>query len=350
MSRLHPRRLVPAAAFAAVVTFAAVLPAHAQSDASTVYLNRAADRDAQLIAKAKAEGTLTLYTSMAPSESGQLAAAFEKKYGIKVQVWRNLSEAVLQRTIAEARARRHSVDVIETNSPEVEVLAQEGLVAEFHSPHIANVHDYAVPAHRRWISDRVNLFVVGFNTQKVKREELPASYEGFLDPKWKGKLGVEATDQEWLGAIVKYWGEQRGMDFFRRLGAMKPDLRKGHVLLAQLIGAGEIPVGLTAYSANMDSIKEKGGPVDWAAVEPLVGRPQALALAKSAPHPHAALLFADFVLSPEGMALLNAMGRVPTGKNVRTVMDAVKFTMIDPATVNAEHDRWLKVWNEVFLK
>lgn len=337
-------------ALAALALSIIPVAAQAQADASAIYMDKSADRDAQLVAKAKQEGTLTLYTSMAPSEFGRLGQAFEKKYGIKVQVWRNLSETVLQRTLTEAQAKRFSVDMIETNSPEVEVMAREGVVTEFYSPYLANLHDYAIAPHRKWVSDRVNLFVVGYNTQKVKREDIPASYEGFLDPKWKGQLGVEATDQEWLGAIIKYWGEERGMAFFKKLAAQKIDLRKGHVLLAQLIGAGEIPVGLSAYSANMDSIKQKGGPVDWAAVEPLVGRPQGLALAKIAPHPHAALLFADFILSPEGMALLNAMGRVPTGKNVKTVMDTTKFTMIDPTTVNAEQDKWLKVWNEVFLK
>lgn len=324
--------------------------AQTPGDTSAIYLYKGADRDAQLLAKARAEGTLLLYTSMAPSESGRLAQAFEKKYGIKVQVWRNLSEAVLQRALAEAQARRHSVDVVETNGPEVDALAKEGVVAEYFSPHVASLRPFAVPAHHKWVSDRVNLFVVGFNTAKVKREDIPATYEGFLDPKWRGKLAIEATDQEWLGALIKYWGEPRGMDFFRKLAALKPELRKGHVLLAQLIAAGEIPVGLTAYSANMDSIKEKGGPVDWAAVEPLVGRPQGLAVAKNAPHPYAALLFVDFVLSPEGQQLLGAMGRVPTSKDVKTPLDATKSVMLDVTTINQESDKWQKVWNELFLK
>lgn len=347
MTRLLDLRRI---AILALLIALAPCTAPAQGDASAIYQYQGADREQRLLAKAREEGTLLFYTSMAPTESNQLAQAFEKKYGIKVQVWRNLSEAVLQRTISEARARRHSVDVIETNGPEVESLAQEGLVSEFFSPHLATLHPFAIPSHRKWISDRVNLFVVGFNTAKVKREELPATYEGFADPKWRGKLAIEATDQEWLGAIIKYWGEERGMAFFRRLATLKPELRKGHVLLAQLVAAGETPVGLTVYSANADSIKAKGGPIDWIAVEPLVGRPQGLALAKNAPHPHAALLFADYVLSPEGMALLNEMGRVPTSKSLKTPMDGAKFTLIDSATVNAESAKWLKVWNDLFLR
>jgi iron(III) transport system substrate-binding protein len=321
--------------------------AQAQSP-SAVYLYQGADRAQRLLDQARQEGTLVLYTSLATTESIPLTQAFEKKYGVKVQLWRSLSENVLARTITEARGRRHGVDVIETNSPELEALAREQLISQFISPHAGSVHAWAVPAHRLWIGDRVDLFVAAFNTDRVRREEMPESYEGFLDAKWKGRLALEATDQEWLGAIVKHWGEARGTSFFRRLADMQPDMRKGHVLLAQLVAAGEVPVGLTVYSGNAESIKRKGGPVDWAAVEPLVGRVQGLALAKNAPHPHAALLFADFVLSPEGMQLLHAFGRVPTSRDVKTVMDETSYVLVDPAQPAAETVRWQRMWKDLF--
>jgi iron(III) transport system substrate-binding protein len=333
--------------------WAFVTAAQAQSplpDNSALYLNQGADRAQNLLDQARREATLVLYTSLATTESGPLAQAFEKKHGVKVQLWRSLSENVLARTVAEARGRRHSVDVIETNSPELEALARERLIGEFFSPHAGSVHAWAVPAHRLWIGDRVDLFVAAFNTAKVRREEMPESYEGFLDAKWKGRLALEATDQEWLGAIVKHWGEARGNGFFRRLADMKPDMRKGHVLLAQLVAAGEVPVGLTVYSGNAESIKRKGGPLDWVAVEPLVGRVQGLALAKNAPHPHAALLFADFVLSPEGMQLLHAFGRVPTSRDVKTVMDETSYVLVDPAQSAEETAKWQRMWKELFVR
>ena len=253
--------------------------------ASAIYLYKGADRDARLAAKAREEGTLTLYTSMATTESGPLAQAFEKKYGIKVQLWRALSENVLQRALTEARAGRRSLDVVETNAPEVEALAREQVVAEFFSPHLADLPAWAIPPHRRWASDRANLWVTGYNTGKVKREELPASYEGFADPKWKGRIALEATDNDWMYGVIKFMGEERGIDFFRRLAALKPDMRKGHILVAQLVAAGELTVCLTIYSGNANSIKAKGGPIDWVAVEPLVGRPQALAVAQQCAAP-----------------------------------------------------------------
>jgi iron(III) transport system substrate-binding protein len=322
----------------------------AGADNSAIYSYAGADREQWLAAKAREEGTLTVYTSMATTESGPLAQAFEKKYGVKVQLWRALSENVVQRALTEARGGRRSMDAVETNAPEVEALAREEVLAQFNTPHLADLPAWAIPPHRRWLGDRANLWVVGYNTAKVRREELPATLEGFADPKWKGRLSLEATDSDWMYGVISFMGEGRGLDFFRKLAALKPEMRKGHILVAQLVAAGELPVCLTIYSGNADSIKAKGGPIDWAAVEPLVGRPQAIAVAKNAPHPHAALLFADFVLSPEGQRVLADMGRVPSSRTQKTLLDAHKYVMIDPIKWLDEAPKWEKVWNELFLR
>src|ERR1700704_5426998 len=195
-------------------------------DSSAIYLYKGADRAERLTAKAREEGTLTFYTSMATTESGPLAQAFEKKYGVKVQLWRALSENVLQRALTEARGGRRSVDVVETNAPEVEALAREQVVAEFDSPHLADLPAWAIPSHRRWASDRANLWVTGYNTGKVKRDELPASIDGFADPKWKGRLSIEATDDDWMYGVTQFMGEERGGEFFRRLAARKTQKAK----------------------------------------------------------------------------------------------------------------------------
>jgi iron(III) transport system substrate-binding protein len=327
-----------------IIAAVGATPARAQTaaaDNSAIYMDQGADRGERLIAKAREEGTLTLYTSMATTESGPLALAFEKKYGVKVQVWRALSENVLQRALTEARGGRRG---------RVEALVREGVAAQFNSSHIADLPAWAIPAHRRWFGDRANLWVVGYNTDKIKREELPAALEGFADPRWKGRLALEATDSDWMYGVVSFMGEARGLEFFRRLAALKPEMRKGHVLVAQLVAAGELPLCLTTYSGNANSIKAKGGPIDWAAVEPLVGRPQAIAVAANAPHPNAALLFADFVLSPEGQQLLGDLGRVPSSRTQTTLLDTHKYVMVDPIKSLAEAPKWEALWNELFLK
>jgi len=308
------------------------------------------DREKRLIERAKQEGALTIYTSLAPTESKPLADAFEKKYGIKVELWRAISERVIQRALSEAKAGRHTADVIATNGPEMENLAREKILATYYSPHAADLPPASIPQHRLWMPDRLQIFVVGYNTNLVKREELPKSLMGFTDPKWKGKLGIEAGDFEWMATLVKKWGEAQGMAFFRKLAELRPEVRKGHVLLAQLVAAGEIPVGLTTYSGNAETLKRKGAPIDWVAID-AVARPQGLGISRNAPHPAAALLYADFVLSAEeGQRLYEAMGRPPVNTKIKSSLTNFSMTYLDPVAVIDEAEKWQKLWEELFLK
>jgi len=308
------------------------------------------DREQRLVEQARREGTVTVYTSLAPTEAQPMAQAFEKKYGIKVELWRALSERVLQRALSEARAGRYAVDVIATNGPEMESLAREKVLTQFYTPHLADLPPAGVPKHRLWLPDRLTIFVVGYNTNLVRKEDLPQSLTGFADPKWKGRIGIEAGDAEWMATLVKNWGEATGMAFFRKLAELKPEVRKGHVLLAQLVAAGEIPVGLTIYSSNAETLKRKGAPIDYAPID-AIARPQGIGISKNAPHPAAALLFADFVLSAEdGQRLYEEMGRPPVNRKVKSKLTDFEYVFLDVATVLDEAEKWDKLWSELFLK
>jgi len=119
------------------------------------------------------------------------------------------------------------------------------------------------------------------------------------------------------------------------------------VLLSEMVAAGEVPVSLTNYASNADSMKRRDKPIDWKPVEPVIGRPQAIGLAANAPHPNAALLFADFVLSPEGQQLFYSMGRYPSSRKVASVRVAFPYLMLDPIALIDEDEKWLKLWNEL---
>jgi len=303
-----------------------------------------------LVDRAKREGTLTLYTSLAPTESQPLAEAFEKKYGVKVQLWRAQSAEVVQRVITEATGRRFAVDVVETNGPEMEMIAREKLLGELHSAYVADLPANAIPAHRTWFPDRMNYFVVGYNTAKVKRVDIPATYEGFTDPKWKGRIALEASDSEWMATLIKTSPGNKGADLVRKIAALQPSLRKGHVLLASLVAAGDVPVGLAMYNSNVETLKRKGAPIDYVPVQPVVARPQGIGVARSAPHPNAAILFAEFVLSPDGQQLFESMGRVPASTKIKSEFNRFPFVVIDPVTVLDEAAKWEKEWTELFVR
>jgi iron(III) transport system substrate-binding protein len=315
-----------------------------------LYMYKGADRDQKLLANARKEGSITLYSSLSSGESTPLIVAFEKKYGIKVNLWRAISDQGAQRAISEGQAHRYVFDVFETNGTEVEMVAREKLLSEFYSPYLADLPADAIGPNRLWVSDRFNFIVVAYNTNKVKREDIPTTYEGFLDPKWKGMLNIEASDIEWMATIIKYLGPEKGMKLFRNLAAAKPQMRAGHILLGQMVGAGEAPVALTMYNGIVESLKRKGTPIDWIAVQPAVGRSLGIGIAKNAPHPNAALLFTDFMLSPETQQLLADLGRTPSSTKAKTNLNNFPHIMADTATVLDENDKWTKLWDDLFIK
>jgi iron(III) transport system substrate-binding protein len=314
-----------------------------------VLMYKGADRDKRVLEKAKQEGTVSVYTSLSPTDAKPIVAAFESKYGVKVDMWRGQSEGVVQRVLSEARAKRGAVDVVETNGPEMESLAREQVLSEFFSPSFKDLPADVFPKHHQWVPDRLNFYVVAYNTNKVRPEEIPKTYEGFLDPKWKGRIALEANDSEWMGGLVHAWGEKRAMDFFQRLTQNKPELRKGHILLMQLIASGEVEVGLASYYGNAASAKLRGGAVQWAAVDPVIARPQGIGISRTAPHPNAALLFADFMLSPEAQNMLGARGRGPVSRAAKSETSSLKYVMSDPSKILDESGKWEPLWDKFFM-
>lgn len=339
---------------AALAAMALPLVARAQRGAESphkaLYLYQGPDREARLLADAKKQGTVVIYTSMNLKDSVPITEAFEKKTGVKVELWRASSEKVLQRSVTEARAGRFTCDVIETNGPEMEALYREKLLEPFHSPHFADLPEAAFAKHKHYVADRFNFFTIGYNTNLVKPEEIPKSYEDLVNPRWVGRVGIEAGDVDWFAALVKHMGEQKGLAYFRKLAEQKPQIRSGHTLMAELVASGEIPLVATIYNHNMERLKEKGAPVDWKALDPTFGRPNAIGVARNAPHPHAGLLFTDFLLSREGQELLKKRNRVPASRAVKTKLNDFPFQMIDPVLTLDEAAKWEKIWSELFLK
>ncbi|HKU45490.1 MAG TPA: extracellular solute-binding protein [Burkholderiales bacterium] len=322
----------------------------AMAQHKNLYLYQGADRDQKILEGAKKEKQVVVYTSLNTKDSVPITQAFEKKYGVKVELWRSSSEKVLQRALTEARAGRHSVDAFELNGPEMEALYREGLLEEFWSPHFKSLPPAAFAKHRHYVADRFNFFTIAYNTRLVKPEEVPNSYEDLLHPRWVGKIGIEASDDDWFASIVKHMGEEKGLALFRKLAQMKPQLRTGHTLLAELVAAGEIPLVATIYNHNAERLVVNGAPIKWKALDPTFGRPNAVAVTKNAQRPHAAMLFVDFMLSPEGQELLKKRNRVPASTAVETNLNKFPFHMIDPVIVLDEQAKWEKIWSELFLK
>jgi len=315
-----------------------------------IYLYQGGDRAARLIAGAKQEGQVVLYSTMTVQDGRALAAAFERKYGVKLIHWRGSAEKIVQRALAESKSGHDGADVFETSSHRMEALRREQLLEDFYTPAFSELSPAAfAPDHRQYVAARFAFFVLGYNTRLVKPAELPARYEDLLNARWQGRLAIESTDVLCFAALVKAMGEERGLAFFRRLAAMKPQIRSGHILGAQLVASGEIPLFIDAYNNNMETLKRSGAPVDWKPLGPVFGQASAIGVAKHSRRPHAALLFTEFLLSREGQEFFKSVNRVPASLTVDTPLNRFPHQIIDPAIALDEGEKWDRLWSEIFL-
>jgi iron(III) transport system substrate-binding protein len=342
------RRFVAAFAFAMLAPFGA---AHAQTDITTLSQRAGPDREAKLVDGARKEGEVDVYSSLVSDDIAAVAAAFEKKYGVKVKYWRASSEKILQRVLVEARSGRYDADVIETNGPELEALAREKVLAPATSAHEADLLPQALRPNRLWTGLRLNMFVQAYNTNLIKAADLPRSYRDLLDPKWKGKLAIEAEDVDWFAAVVRDMGESAGLKFFRDLVRTNGiSMRKGHTLLAGLVSSGETPLALTLYNHNAERLKQKSAPIDWFQIHPGYARVNGVSVAAKAPHPHAALLFFDFLLSPEGQAILQKANYIPINLKLKNPNTRAALRFIDPAITLDEGGKWEKHFEDIITR
>ena len=309
----------------------------------------APDRQAKLLAAAKAEGgELTVY-HVYPALT-QVTTAFTKKYGIPVKPWRASSETVLQRLVTEARGNRHEADVVQNNAPENEAACREKLLMEMRSPTQANIIAQAVPRHGCWVGFAIDVFIAAYNTAKVSKEELPKTYQELLDPKWKGRLGIEAEDHHWFAELSTALGEQQTHKLFRDLVAGNGlSVRKGHSLLANLVASGEIPLGLTTYSWTPEQLKQKSAPIELHPLEPLIAQFSTVAVVKRAKKPYTAMLFYDFVLD-EGQKLLHDLKFVPTSRAIEVPITRLPIRYIDPGRTLDMYDKWFKDYQDIVVK
>lgn len=308
-----------------------------------------ADREQKLLAAAKAErGEVNVY-HVYPALTAVLNA-FTTKYGIKTKAWRSGSEGVLQKLVSEARGNRFEADLVQNNAPENEAAHREKLLQPVNSPYLKDLMPEASPAHKEWVGFTLDVFVAAYNTGKVKKEELPKTYQDLLDPKWKGRLGIEADDSGWFGALAHTMGEKETYKLFGDIVAKNGiSVRKGHSLLANLVASGEVPLALTVYSWTPEQLKQKGAPIESHAIQPVMAQFSTVAVTRKAPHPYSALLLFDFMLN-EGQKVLADQKFVPTSRKYEAPITRLPLKFIDPGMALDNQDKWTKAYDEVVIK
>ncbi|MCG5074831.1 ABC transporter substrate-binding protein [Paraburkholderia tagetis] len=308
-----------------------------------------ADRTQKLVDGAKQENKLTVYSSLPPADFDPIVKAFEQKYGVHVTVWRSSASGILQRAISEGRAGRYEADVFETNGPQLEAMYREKLLQPINSPVLKLLIPAAIQDSNAWTATRLNVFTVAYNTNLIKKADLPTSYKDLLDPRWKGKLGVEGQDSlPWFAETVHNLGGQPGIALFKQIVAKNGvSVRRGHTLVANLVASGDVPMAFGVYNYKVQSMKEAGAPIDWFSIGPAITQPNGVGVAHMLRHPNAAVLFYDFLLT-DGQAMYAAHDMAVTNTTVKRKLPDVSMQIISNKDIIDNQAKNQALFNSVF--
>ncbi len=298
------------------------------------------------------EREMVWYTAMNVPDTEVLRKPFQERHPqLRLTVVRATGEKVRTRILTEMRAGRYLWDVVSFNLLDMDALNQEGLLAAYVSPETkAGYAPGAVDAAGRWTAIYVRQYVIGYNTRLVPPERAPRDWGDLLAPQWNGQLALDESDVEWYAAMLDYWGRDKGLRFMRALGKQSPQLRRGHSLLGKLLVAGEFPLALV-HAAEVEQERRNGAPVDWVrGLDPIVTSASQIAISSRAPHPAAARLFVDFVLSREGQAAIRERGRVPARSDVAEGAHAGPKLHYVSASLARDFQRHEKEFREIFAK
>jgi len=310
-----------------------------------------ADRAQILDAGARKEKALMIYTT--GTQIQPLIDRFKQIYPyLDVQMPRATSEDVARKVIEEYSAGYYEADVFELSSYGLIVPRQMGILQPFQSPEAKAYPETAIEKDRMWISVRESYVGIGYNTNLISAADAPKTYQDLLDPKWRGKMAISysmSTTANVIGAMVLTLGE----DYVRKLGAQQnrvyPLLGRA---LANLTISGEAPISWTTYDSHVQASRAQGAPIAWIAPGPVPVTDTSVALASKTPHPHASMLFIDFLLSAEGQALYQKLG-YSSARNGMQPSDKPVVTKLyltnRPNYVN-DYEAWTKLTQEAFIK
>jgi len=273
--------------------------------------------DAERISRAKKEGLVNLYTSWDADRSAEMKRLFEKRYpGIQANVYRATSGAISSKIALEAKAGRFEFDVATPGDLFWKGLYDQKIFAPYCSPE-RDAYPIDVKDDRcYWTMPHLNTHVIVFNSQLVAKNEIPRNNQDLLQPRWKDKLVMSSDDYRWFAYTMDKLGETQGVEFMKRLAAQKPSLRAGHAIQLQLLAAGEFPVNVMGYGFQAEQMRTKGAPLDWVADEPVTVTGAVISISSRPPHPEAAKLLIDFLLSQDAQKAMARLHSVPSRADV----------------------------------
>ena len=319
-------------------------------------LYRGADREKILLEGAKKEGQVVFYTSNT-WVAGPVSQAFEKKYPfIKANVWRSDSKALLKRLTEEISAARYATDVVETSPEYMSIMVREKMLQEHFSPEMSAYDGEAKIEGKNGVygwTNREIYISLGFNSKLIPPTEAPKNIKDYLDPKWKGKMSIAGTTTgvQWVGAIF----EAMGREFLEKLSAHEINVQNiSGAALSGLVASGEVPLSPTIFNSNIFTHKQKGAPVEWRPLEPVIAGVGTSGMVLNAPHPHAALLFLDYLHSKEGQQVAMKGGLSSPRNDIGSLEQKFKKIYMEskypPEELEKKFNEWETLMRRLFIQ
>jgi iron(III) transport system substrate-binding protein len=303
-----------------------------------------------LYAKAREEGTVSVYATVNAQTAQVLFPAFEARYpGVKVDWVDGTAERLAARIIAETRGGKVLVDVLQTNIENIAQLHQQRLVADL--PEVPEAADWPNTLKGSyWLASDLKFYVAAWNTNLVRPDEVPRQFDDFADPRWKGRLLIDPGDYQLLVALARHklGSEEAALDLLRRIAANDPEFHAGHSELVELVTAGQGAACLTCFSHHFPPRLKRSAPIDYLMAEG-VGLISANGVFKNAPHPNAAQLWVRWVASDEGQQTYAAAGATPANPAVAP-LEKTRPERFYALTADDLPDfaRAEKLWRDVF--
>ena len=315
-----------------------------------------AERKAFLEEGARKEGQLVFYTSLSLTDYPKIMPAFEKSYPfIKTDTYRSTPSGVFTRVDTEARAGRYAADVVGSAPVEMWELKQRKLSASYLSPERKALPSGSYDPEGYWLAFEVTPLVLAFNTRMLPAGEMARAYQDLLSPKWKGKMSLGTDEYTWFNIMLDSMGKKKGMEYMQALARQELQMPgSSSVMRVQLMLADESAIAIAARGRRVTEHKQQGAPIDFRILDPYGAEPNLLALMQRAPHPYAALLFIDWMLSEEGQTrIADAAGRISIRKGIKhkpwvQELFQKEFVFLSPSSIGPNLNEIMDQYNQTF--
>lgn len=282
------------------------------------------DGQSSNLEQARKEGEVVLYSTITVGAFNELNKAVKEKYPfLNVRHIRLGPAQQLARIMQEQRAGHFLADIVYNNLLHLIYLKENGVLGKYESPESRFLMKEAIDPESFWVGSDIDVLVTGFNTKMIARNEVPTSYDGFLDGKLKGQMAINSNNPYALVGMASLRGEEQAIAYMKKLAQQNLRPVQGFTHMANLLAAGEYPIALMSQITKIEEMKEKGAPVDWASNTPNFSTVGAYALSRNPPHPAGARLLIDFVLSEQGQRVLGRTGKLPMRRGVPTQSKSV---------------------------